>query len=80
MSNPLSRAAVGRALGIAPDHQTADIFKRLVASSFLPAPLDTTYDNFDLTAIQGKVATAAQIVAAAAKIAAEHRGGPAAVF
>jgi hypothetical protein len=79
MSNPINRMAVCSALGIDPDYATTDMFKRLVASGLLPAPIDANYDNFDLTAIQGKIATAASIVAFSRKVAAEHRGGPKAV-
>ena len=80
MSNPINRTAVASALGITPDHINIDIFKRLVAGGFLPAPLDANYETFDLTAVQAKIVSATSIVTAAGKFATEHRGGPKAVF
>lgn len=80
MSNPINRLAAGNALGIAPDHQSTDIFKRLVSAGFLPAPLDSLYDSWDITAVQAKVGVAASIASAAQKFATEHRGGTKAVF
>lgn len=79
MSNPINRQAVADALGLDGDHRTIDVFKRMVAANLLPAPLDANYDSFDLTAIQGKVATAPSIVGYARKVVAEHRGGAKAV-
>jgi hypothetical protein len=80
MSNPITRAAVCGALGLAADHCNVDVFKRLVAGGFLPTPLDAAYDSFDLSAVQAVVGTAATVKAAAGKISSEHRGGPKAVF
>lgn len=80
MSNPINRLCVGRALGIPGDHHTTDIFKRLVASGFLPAPLDSSYDSWDLTAVAAVVGSGSTIVSAAKKFATEHRGGPKAIF
>lgn len=80
MSNPINRQAVGDALGLDADHRTFDVFKRLVAVSLLPAPLDAGYDQFDLSAVQAKIASAASIVNFARKVTAEHRGGSKAVI
>lgn len=80
MSNPINRLAVCTALGIAPEYGNTDILKALVANNFLPAPLDSAFETFDITAIQAKVGTAAAIQAAAIKIANQHRGGQKAVF
>ena len=80
MSNPINRLAVCSALGISPDYATTDVFKRLVSSGLLPAPLDAGYDTFDLTAIQGKVASAASVAKFAGKVVTEHRGGQKAVI
>jgi hypothetical protein len=79
MSNPINRQAVGDALGIDADHRTTDVFKRLVSAGLLPAPLDAGYDQFDLTAVQAKIGSAASIVNFARKVTAEHRGGAKAV-
>jgi hypothetical protein len=79
MSNPINRQAVGDAFGLDADHRTADVFKRLVTANLLPAPLDANYDQFDLAAVQGKLAGAASAVAFARKVATEHRGGAKAV-
>lgn len=79
MSNPINRQAVGDAFGLDADHRTTDVFKRLVSAGLIPAPLDASYDQFDLTAVQGKLAGAASTVALARKVVAEHRGGPKAV-
>jgi hypothetical protein len=80
MSNPINRQAVGDALGLDADHRTTDVFKRLVAAGLLPAPLDAAYDSFDLSAVQGKVASAASVVSFARKVVTEHRGGAKAVL
>ena len=80
MSNPINRAAVGAALGIAPDHQSDSVFRALVANGFLPAPLDASYDSWDISAVNGVTGTAASIQAAARKIATSHRSGKPAQF
>lgn len=80
MSNPINRDAVCSALGIPREYAHLDIFKALVSNGFLPAPLDSTYETYDITAVQAKVASASSIQAAAVRIATQHRGGQKAVF
>lgn len=80
MSNPINRDAVCSALGVPREYAHVDILKALVANNFLPAPLDAAYETFDITAIAGKVGSAASIQAAAVRIANQHRGGQRAVF
>jgi hypothetical protein len=79
MSNPINRLAVCSAFGLAGDHCTTDVFKRLVAAGLLPAPLDASYDAFDLSAVQALLGGAASTVSLARKVVTEHRGGSKAV-
>jgi hypothetical protein len=79
MSNPINRVAVCSAFGLAGDHCTADVFKRLVSAGLIPAPLDAGYDSFDLSAVQALLGGAAATASYARKVVTEHRGGSKAV-